>query len=194
MTTDIILSGVGGQGILSIATVIGAAALREGLFIKQAEVHGMSQRGGDVQSNLRISSEPIASDLIPLGQADLVISLEPMEVLRYLPYLKKDGRLIGNISVEKKADIYRLDGEIGYFLLDEYKGQGIMTEAVSQICELAFSELDICRITGLVFAENTASARVLEKNGFKPEGCMKQAVIKNGMLHDLLVYGKLKTI
>ena len=108
--------------------------------------------------------------------------------------IKKDGLLIGNISVEKKADIYRLDGEIGYFLLDEYKGQGIMTEAVSQICELAFSELDICRITGLVFAENTASARVLEKNGFKPEGCMKQAVIKNGMLHDLLVYGKLKTI
>ena len=108
--------------------------------------------------------------------------------------IKKDGKLIGNISVEKKADIYRLDGEIGYFLLDEYKGQGIMTEAVSQICELAFSELDICRITGLVFAENTASARVLEKNGFKPEGCMKQAVIKNGMLHDLLVYGKLKTI
>ena len=108
--------------------------------------------------------------------------------------IKKDGLLIGNISVEKKADIYRLDGEIGYFLLDEYKGQGIMTEAVSQICELAFSDLDICRITGLVFAENTASARVLEKNGFKSEGCMKQAVIKNGMLHDLLVYGKLKTI
>ena len=108
--------------------------------------------------------------------------------------IKKDVQLIGNISVEKKADIYRLDGEIGYFLLDEYKGQGIMTEAISQICELAFSELDICRITGLVFAENTASARVLEKNGFKPEGCMKQAVIKNGMLHDLLVYGKLKTI
>lgn len=96
MRTDIILSGVGGQGILSIATVIGATALREGLFIKQAEVHGMSQRGGDVQSNLRISSEPISSDLIPMGGADLIISLEPMEALRYLPYLKKDGWLITN--------------------------------------------------------------------------------------------------
>ena len=106
MTTDIILSGVGGQGILSIATVIGAAALREGLFIKQAEVHGMSQRGGDVQSNLRISSEPIASDLIPMGQADLVISLEPMEVLRYLPYLKKDGRLITNSTPFVNIDNY----------------------------------------------------------------------------------------
>ncbi len=96
MRTDIILSGVGGQGILSIATIIGAAAIQEGLYIKQAEVHGMSQRGGDVQSNLRISSQPIASDLIPLGKADLIISLEPMEALRYLPYLCKDGWIITN--------------------------------------------------------------------------------------------------
>lgn len=96
MRTDIILSGVGGQGILSIATIIGAAAIKEGLYIKQAEVHGMSQRGGDVQSNLRISSQPIASDLIPLGKADLIISLEPMEALRYLPYLCKDGWIITN--------------------------------------------------------------------------------------------------
>ena len=94
MNTDIILSGVGGQGILSIATIIGAAAIKENLYIKQAEVHGMSQRGGDVQSNLRISSEPIASDLIPLGKADLIISLEPMEAMRYLPYLKKEGWII----------------------------------------------------------------------------------------------------
>ena len=79
MKTDIILSGVGGQGILSIAAVIGEAALKEGLYMKQAEVHGMSQRGGDVQSNLRLSDEPIASDLIPKGHADLIISLEPME-------------------------------------------------------------------------------------------------------------------
>lgn len=96
MKTDIILSGVGGQGILSIAAVIGEAALYDGLYMKQAEVHGMSQRGGDVQSNLRISDKPIASDLIPLGSADLIISLEPMESLRYLPYLKKDGWLVTN--------------------------------------------------------------------------------------------------
>ena len=94
MRTDIILSGVGGQGILSIATIIGSAAINEGLYIKQAEVHGMSQRGGDVQSNLRISSDPIASDLIPLGKVDIIISLEPMEALRYLPYLNKEGWII----------------------------------------------------------------------------------------------------
>lgn len=98
MKKDIILSGVGGQGILSIATVIGRAALEEGLQIKQAEVHGMSQRGGDVQSNLRISSEPIASDLIPQGGADIIISLEPMEALRYLPWLADDGWVITGIT------------------------------------------------------------------------------------------------
>ncbi len=94
MKKDIILAGVGGQGILSIATVIGEAALQEGLYLKQAEVHGMSQRGGDVQSNLRLSSEPIMSDLIPKGGADLIISLEPMEALRYVEYLKPDGWIV----------------------------------------------------------------------------------------------------
>lgn len=99
MKTDIILCGVGGQGILSIATIIGEAAISEGLYIKQAEVHGMSQRGGDVQSNLRISSEPIHSDLIPLGSADVIISMEPMEALRYLPYLNKEKGWIITSSV-----------------------------------------------------------------------------------------------
>ena len=94
MKTDIILAGVGGQGILSIATIIGQAALDQGLYIKQAEVHGMSQRGGDVQSNLRISSEPIYSDLIPLGGADVIIAMEPMEALRYQSFLSRNGWVI----------------------------------------------------------------------------------------------------
>ena len=96
MKRDIILAGVGGQGILSIATVIGEAALNDGLYLKQAEVHGMSQRGGDVQSNLRLSSEPIYSDLIAKGGADIIISLEPMEALRYLPYLKPEGWIVSS--------------------------------------------------------------------------------------------------
>ena len=96
MKRDIILAGVGGQGILSIATTIGTAALKAGLHLKQAEVHGMSQRGGDVSSNLRIADHEIASDLIPFGQADLIISVEPMESLRYLPLLSADGWLITN--------------------------------------------------------------------------------------------------
>ena len=98
MKIDIVLAGVGGQGILSIATILGAAALKENLYIKQAEVHGMSQRGGDVQSNLRISSEPIASVLIPQGGADLIVSLEPMESLRYIPYLSKSGWIVTNTA------------------------------------------------------------------------------------------------
>lgn len=99
MKTDIILCGVGGQGILSIATIIGEAAMKEGLYIKQAEVHGMSQRGGDVQSNLRISSSPIHSDLIGDGQADVIISMEPMEALRYLPFLNRETGWIITSSV-----------------------------------------------------------------------------------------------
>ncbi|MCL2131806.1 MAG: indolepyruvate oxidoreductase subunit beta [Lentimicrobiaceae bacterium] len=96
MKIDIILAGVGGQGILSIATVIGTAAVKQGLYLKQAEVHGMSQRGGDVQSNLRLADHEIASDLIPFGKADLIISIEPMESLRYLPVLGEEGWLITN--------------------------------------------------------------------------------------------------
>src|SRR5665647_1037692 len=96
MKNDIILSGVGGRGILSIAAVIGLAAVANNLFLKQAEVHGMSQRGGDVQSHLRLSDKPVASDLIPYGKAGLIISVEPMESLRYLPWLSKTGWLVTN--------------------------------------------------------------------------------------------------
>ena len=99
MKKDIILAGVGGQGILTIATIIGTAALSEGLQLKQAEVHGMSQRGGDVQSHMRISSKYIASDLIPGGKADLIISIEPMESLRYVNMLHKEtGWLVTSMN------------------------------------------------------------------------------------------------
>ncbi len=117
MKQDIILAGVGGQGILSIATVIGSAALQQGLYLKQAEVHGMSQRGGDVQSNLRLSSDPIHSDLIPKGGADLIVSLEPMEALRYLPYLSKDGWIITNtapfVNIPNYPEMDKVMAELG---------------------------------------------------------------------------------
>lgn len=96
MKTDIILCGVGGMGALSSAAIISKAALDMGWYMKQAETHGMSQRGGDVQSHLRLSSEPIASDLIPEGQCDVILSVEPMEALRYLPFLNKNGWIITN--------------------------------------------------------------------------------------------------
>lgn len=106
MKTDIILSGVGGQGILSIAAILGAAALNENLYLKQAETHGMSQRGGAVVSHLRISDEPIFSDLIPLGSADLILSVEPMESLRYLPFLAPKGCLVTNDTEFKNVPNY----------------------------------------------------------------------------------------
>ena len=116
MKKDIILCGVGGQGILSIATIIGEAATKAGLHLKQAEVHGMSQRGGDVQSNLRLSTDPIYSDLIPMGGTDVVISMEPMESLRYLPYLSKSGTIVTSskpfINIPNYPDEAALNAEL----------------------------------------------------------------------------------
>lgn len=106
MKKDIILAGVGGQGILTIATIIGDAATAAGLHLKQAEVHGMSQRGGDVQSTLRLSTAPIYSDLIRQGAADLIISMEPMEALRYLPYLSNEGWVVSSSHPFKNIPNY----------------------------------------------------------------------------------------
>lgn len=103
-----------------------------------------------------------------------------------------DGEIVGNISVEKKSDVYGKDGEIGYFLMTESWSKGIMTEAVRQICEIAFEKLDIIRITGLIYEPNVASRRVLEKNGFELEGVMKRAVVKGEKVYDLYIYGRLK--
>ena len=103
-----------------------------------------------------------------------------------------DGKIVGNISVEQKSDVYCKDGEIGYLLLTDFWSKGIATEAVCQICAEAFSELDIIRITGLVYAANIASARVLEKNGFAREGLQRNAVYKDGKIYDLCLFGKLK--
>ncbi len=94
MKTDVVLAGVGGQGVLSIAAIIAVAAVDSGLHLKQTEVHGMSQRGGAVQSHLRMADRPIHSDLIADGTADLLISMEPMEALRYLPSLAAGGAVV----------------------------------------------------------------------------------------------------
>ena len=127
MTKDIILAGVGGQGILTIAAIIDQAAMFNNLFIKQAEVHGMSQRGGAVQSHLRISDTEIYSDLISMGTADMIISLEPMEALRYMPFLSNKGVIItatkpviniGNYPDENKIIDEIKNSGINYHLLD----------------------------------------------------------------------------
>ncbi|HVP39370.1 MAG TPA: indolepyruvate oxidoreductase subunit beta [Candidatus Saccharimonadales bacterium] len=94
MKCDIILSGVGGQGVLSLAGLIGYGAIAEGLHAKQSEVHGMAQRGGAVQAHLRLADRPIHSDLIPRGAADMILSMEPLESLRYLDYLSPAGTLV----------------------------------------------------------------------------------------------------
>jgi indolepyruvate ferredoxin oxidoreductase beta subunit len=96
MKYDVILSGVGGQGVLSVASIIAHAAVSEGLSVRQSEVHGMAQRGGAVLSHMRIASGKISGDLVPRGGADLILSMEPLESLRYISYLKPDGILVTN--------------------------------------------------------------------------------------------------
>jgi len=94
MKYDVILAGVGGQGVLSVASIIAHAAMSEGLEVRQSEVHGMAQRGGQVLAHMRISDKKIAGDLVPKGGADMIIAMEPLEGLRYISYLKNDGILV----------------------------------------------------------------------------------------------------
>jgi indolepyruvate ferredoxin oxidoreductase beta subunit len=160
MKNDIILSGVGGQGILSIAATIGLAAVENGLFLKQAEVHGMSQRGGDVQSHLRLSDKPVSSDLIPYGKANVIISVEPMESMRYLPWLSSGGWLVTNsnpfINIPDYPSIDEIMNEIkkikNHIILDADKiakesgsarsGNMVILGAASPFIEMPFKSLE----------------------------------------------------
>ena len=101
-----------------------------------------------------------------------------------------DGQLVGSISVERKDEGGQAIGEIGYMILTPFWSQGIGTESVRQICEIAFRELELQQIVGNVFPENVASARVLEKNGFQLNGTMTGSIVKNGSLLDVKVYIK----
>jgi len=116
MKFDIVLSGVGGQGVLSLSSIIASGAMKEGLYVKQSEVHGMAQRGGAVLANLRLSDKPIASDLIPSGTAAMILSMEPLESLRYLSFLRPDGALITSttpvINIPDYPDLNELLGKI----------------------------------------------------------------------------------
>jgi indolepyruvate ferredoxin oxidoreductase beta subunit len=116
MKKDIVLCGVGGDGIVSVAKIISDAALNMGLNLKQSEIHGMSQRGGSVFSHLRLSSDEIYADVIPEGHADIILSSEPMEALRYLPWLAKDGWIITNndpfININNYPDMAKINAEL----------------------------------------------------------------------------------
>lgn len=103
-----------------------------------------------------------------------------------------DGKPAGVITLGCGSDVYACDADLGYVLLDEYSGKGVMTRAVELICAEAFETLDILRISARIYAPNIASRRVLEKNGFILEGAKKSAIIKGGNIYDMHLYGKLK--
>lgn len=158
MKKDIILCGVGGDGIVSVAKIISDAALTLGLNVKQSEIHGMSQRGGSVFSHLRISSEPIFADVIPEGKADIILSSEPMEALRYLPFLGKDGVVITNsdpfVNINNYPDVDKVMAELKRlprcvaFNANEIakqvhaRGNMVLLGAAAPYLEIEFAELE----------------------------------------------------
>ncbi len=158
MKKDIILCGVGGDGIVSVAKIISDAALNLGLNVKQSEIHGMSQRGGSVFSHLRVSSDPIFSDVIPEGKADIILSSEPMEALRYLPFLAPDGVVITNsdpfVNITNYPDIEKVNAELKKLsqlvcfnanaIAKELNARGnmVLLGAAAPYLEIAFKELE----------------------------------------------------
>ncbi len=158
MKKDIILCGVGGDGIVSVAKIISDAALNLGMNVKQSEIHGMSQRGGSVFSHLRISSEPIFADVIPEGKADIILSSEPMEALRYLPYLAADGCVITNsdpfINIKNYPEIEKVNAELAKlnkcvsFNANQIakdlnaRGNMVLLGAAAPYLEIEFAELE----------------------------------------------------
>ena len=158
MKKDIILCGVGGDGIVSVAKIISDAALNLGINVKQSEIHGMSQRGGSVFSHLRISSEPIFADVIPEGKADIILSSEPMEALRYLPFLAPEGCVITNsdpfVNIKNYPDIEKVYAELKKlkhcvsFNANEIaksikaRGNMVLLGAAAPYLEIEFSELE----------------------------------------------------
>ena len=158
MKKDIILCGVGGDGIVSVAKIISDAALNLGMNVKQSEIHGMSQRGGSVFSHLRISSEPIFADVIPEGKADIILSSEPMEALRYLPFLAPDGAVITNsdpfINIKNYPEIEKVNAELAKLkkcvsfnanaIAKELNARGnmVLLGAAAPYLEIAFEELE----------------------------------------------------
>lgn len=180
MKLDIILAGVGGQGILSIAKVIGYAALKQNLYLKQAEVHGMSQRGGDVQSHLRISDNPVWSDLIPLGEADMILALEPLEALRYLPFLSTGGWIITNSTPQKN--------------IRNYPEEKLIINTLKTIQNLVILDADhIAKETGSPRSVNMVMlGAAAKKTGLSPEDLKEglRDLFKNK--HDKIIENNLK--
>lgn len=171
MKFDIILSGVGGQGVLSVSGIIAAAAMQEGLAVKQSEVHGMSQRGGAVVANLRMGTAAVASDLVPLGCASLILSMEPLEGLRYLHFLSPAGALITSTDPVRN--------------IPDYPEQGALLEAIRALPHSVLIDGEkIARKAGSARAANMAlvgaASRMLPLKTETLERCIAERFASKG--------------
>jgi len=171
MKFDIVLAGVGGQGVLSLSSIIAAGALEAGLFVKQSEVHGMAQRGGAVTAHLRLSDAPIASDLVPLGAASLILSLEPLESLRYLEYLSPEGAVV--TATQPVANI------------DDYPPIGRLIQSIRSLprafvvdATMLAKRAGLAQATNMVMAG--AAARWLPLPAAAIERCIEQRFARKG--------------
>ncbi len=168
---DIILAGVGGQGILSIAFVIDNAALTEGLNFKQAEVHGMAQRGGAVQSHLRLAKGRVYSDLIARGDADMILSVEPLETLRYLDYLSPEGIIVTSsspfVNIPDYPDLDNILDKI------QHAGQSIIIDSQELAKEAGFARAQNMVMLGAASTHLIVKQENLKKyirTLFEPQG------------------------
>ena len=129
MKTDIILAGVGGQGILSIAAALGSAALNNNLYMKQAETHGMSQRGGSVVTYVRYGKK-VYSPVIDKGEADFIVSFEKLEAARYVEYLRPDGRIVVNTQEIDPMPVIIGAAQYPENLIEKMEALGIKVDAM----------------------------------------------------------------
>jgi len=171
MKYDIVLAGVGGQGVLSVAAVIAEAALREGLSVRQSEVHGMSQRGGEVVANLRLHTGPVPSDLVPIGGASLILSLEPLESLRYLRYLSRSGVVVTSVNPVRN--------------IAAYPALPRVLEAIASLPQAVLIDAEgLARRSGSVRAANMAlagaAARLLPVSSRVLEQCVSERFASKG--------------
>jgi indolepyruvate ferredoxin oxidoreductase beta subunit len=169
--TDVVLAGVGGQGVLFLAAILAEAARRDGMVVKQGEVHGMAQRGGAVQADLRMATEPIESGLIPRGTAELILGLEPVEALRYLAYLAPGGTVVTSSSPLRN--------------IPDYPSIGRVLDAIHEVPGSVVIDADaVARESGTVKAANVvmagAASVVLPIDFGTLEECVREGLASKG--------------
>ena len=141
---NILLVGVGGQGTILASKILSVGLIQAGYDVKMSEIHGMSQRGGNVSTQIRFG-EKVYSPIIGKGQADIIVAFEKMEALRWIEYLKPEGKMVINDFEIPSVPI--LMGEASY-------PEGILEELQSKVCVSVFKAFELAEALGNAKAMN----------------------------------------